>query len=167
MCAKRKKDLEYIWGSVGYIIHLSSMIEQNTMLLISGEEILKEFDKDDMSAFDIVSAISESNKMFRDNSSKKKMLGKLLEQLEKYELFNGHRLIDDLRTASRIRGYYAHEFFKNDLYEKHLENDPLIYKPQLQEDVDFMHRLNEELTSHVKKYQELCNKLFVNTHLKK
>ena len=167
MCAKREKDLEYIWGSVGYIIHLSSMIEQNTVLLISGEEILREFDKDDLSSIDILSAISKSNEKFRKNSSTKMMLGKLIEQLKKYELFNGDRLIDDLRIASQIRGYYAHEFFKKDLYEKHLENDPLFYKPQLQEDIDFMYRLNEELTSHVKKYQELCNKLFANTHLKK
>lgn len=167
MSKKIEKELEYIWGSVGRIIHLSSMIEQNTMLLISGEEILKELDKDDVSSFGILTAISESNKKFRKNSSKKIMLGKLIEQLEKYKLFNGDRLIDDLRKASQIRGYYAHEFFKKDLYKKHLENDPFFYKQQLEEDVIFMRQLNEELVSCVKEYQELCNKLFVNTHLKR
>lgn len=59
MKIKHKKDLEYIWGSIGFIIHLSSLIEHNVKLLISGEELLQIFDNENISIFDLLNAKEE------------------------------------------------------------------------------------------------------------
>ncbi len=158
MKRNKQKDIEFIWQSVGYIIHLSCMIEQNVKLLISGEEFLKEFDEEEINILDLLKAKNKSNELLHKNTDEKKMLGKLIDQLEKYKLYKGSELIKDLRKASGIRGFYAHEFFKNDLKARHLETDPLYYKEQIQNDVSFLYELNEELTTLVSKYKELAKK---------
>ena len=158
---KRKiiKELDYVWGSVGYIIQLSCMIEQNVKMLISGEEVLKELDNIEVSLLDLIGAINESNRKLKENTENRVMLGNLVKQLSGYKLYKNSNLIEDLKKASRIRGFYAHEFFKNDLREKHLENDPLFYKTKLQEDIIFLHELNITLTSHVEEYKHLGEEL--------
>lgn len=162
MRRKHKKDLEYIWGSIGYIMHICSMIEQNVKLLISGEELMHHFDKENVSILDFIEAVDTSNKMFRGNTENKVMLGRLIKQLEKYKLYNDSSLIDDLRKASEIRGYYAHEFFKKDLYLKHLESNPRFYEPKLREDIGYLFELNIDLLDIVKKYKKIISTFMVD-----
>lgn len=92
------------------------------------------------------------------------MLGRLIEQLNKYHLYKDSDLVEKLRKVSRIRGYYAHEFFKRDLYARHLENDPLFYKPQIMEDIDFLYTFNNEFLETIKEYKKLGLKLTLNTN---
>ena len=49
-----------------------------------------------------------------------------------------------------------------DLYTKHLESDPLFYKPQIIEDIDFLYTLNNELLETIKEYKKLGLKLVLN-----
>lgn len=162
MKIKHKKGLEYIWGSIGFIIHLSSLIEHNVKLLISGEELLQIFDNENISILDLLNAKEESNKKYKENDENRLMLGKLIDHLNKYNLYKDSDLVEKLRKVSRIRGYYAHEFFKRDLYVKHLESDPLFYKHQIMEDIDFLYTLNNELLETIKEYKKLSLKLIVN-----
>lgn len=162
MKIKHKKDLEYIWGSIGFIIHLSSLIEHNVKLLISGEELLQIFDNENISILDLVNAKEESNKKYKENDENRVMLGMLIKQLNKYDLYKDSDLIEKLWKVSNIRGYYALEFLKRDLYAKHLESDPLFYKHQIMEDIDFLYTLNNELLETIKEYKKLGLKLTLN-----
>lgn len=56
------KQLEYIFGAIGYIFYLTSLIEYNLVQIIAAEEYIKVFDQDDISFIDIITAKEDSNK---------------------------------------------------------------------------------------------------------
>lgn len=138
------KQLEYIFGAIGYIFYLTSLIEYNLVQIIAAEEYLKIFDQDDISFIDIITAKEDSNKTLHKLTDENKMLGKLITLLEKIPSIDAE-LIDKLRKVSEIRGYYAHKFYKDDLYKNYLEKNPLIYKKSISKDINFIFEVHNEV----------------------
>ena len=138
------KQLEYIFGAIGYIFYLTSLIEYNLVQIIAAEEYLKVFDQEDISFIDIITAKEDSNKTLHKLTDENKMLGKLITLLEKIPSIN-IELIDDLRKVSEIRGYYAHKFYKDDLYKNYLEKNPLVYKKKINKDISFIFEVHNEV----------------------
>ena len=145
---KKKKQLskqqEYIFGAIGYIFYMTSMIEYNLVQVIAAERYLQVFDKEDLSYIDVISAKEDSNRTLHELTDGHKMLGKLIDILEKDTSIDGG-LIERLRKVADIRGYYAHQFYKEDLYKNYLEKTPLIYRKQLREDVGFIYSVHMEV----------------------
>ena len=56
------KHLEYIFGAIGYVFYLTSLIEYNLVQIIAAEEYLKVFDQEDISFIDIITAKEDNNK---------------------------------------------------------------------------------------------------------
>ena len=139
------KQFEYILAAVGYIFYLTSLIEYNLVQLIAAEKYLQVFDKEDISFIDIINAKKNSNKTLHDLTDENRMLGRLITLLEKTQSVKDPELISDLRHVAEIRGYYAHEFFKEDLRNGYLEKEPLKYKKKLNEDVDFIFAVHNML----------------------
>ncbi len=137
------KQLDYILGAIGYIFYLTSLIEYNLVQIISAEKYLQVFDKDDIEFIDIIKAKEESNRTLHELTSENKMLGKLISLLEKTSNVDDG-LISDLRRVSEIRGYYAHQFFKDDLYVRHLETNPLFYKKMINNDVTLIYKVHRK-----------------------
>lgn len=138
------KQLEYIFGAIGYIFYLTSLIEYNLVQIIAAEEYLKVFDQEDISFIDIITAKEDSNKTLHKLTDENKMLGKLITLLEKIPSIDTE-LIDDLRKVSEIRGYYAHKFYKDDLYKNYLEKNPLVYKKSISKDINFIFEVHNEV----------------------
>lgn len=151
------KQIEYILGSIGYIFYLTSLIEYNLIQIIAAEKYLQVFDKDDIDYIDIINAKEESNRTLHQLSKDNLMLGNLITFLERNTNIDKN-LISDLRTVSTIRGYYAHRFFKEDLFEKHLETDPLFYKTKINNDVSFIYKVHSETVEIDKDNRYIANK---------
>lgn len=135
------KQQQYIYGAIGFILHLSSLIEYNLIQLISAEKYLSVFDKETFTLEDIEEAKNNSDEELHKLTNGKNMLGKLIDKIESTNIFD-ESFINGLRRASEIRNYYAHRFFKEDLYSKYMDNCPLIYKKQINEDVGFLYHIN-------------------------
>lgn len=138
------KQLEYIFGAIGYIFYLTSLIEYNLVQIIAAEEYLKVFDQEDISFIDIITAKEDSNKTLHKLTDENKMLGKLITLLEKIPSID-IELIDKLRKVSEIRGYYAHKFYRDDLYKNYLEKNPLVYKKRINKDINFIFEVHNEV----------------------
>lgn len=138
------KQLEYIFGAVGYVFYLTSLIEYNLVQIISAEKYLQVFDTNDLTLIDIINAKEESNKTLSDLTNENRMLGKLITLLEKTNNFD-ERLISSLRKVADIRGYYAHQFYKDDLKSNYLETNPIKYKKGLNNDIDFIFSVHLEV----------------------
>lgn len=151
------KQLEYIFGSIGYIFYMTSLIEYNLVQIIAAEEYLKIFDQEDISFIDIVSAKEDSNKTLHKLTDENKMLGKLITLLDKIPNID-KGLINDLRKVADIRGYYAHRFYKEDLYKNYLEKTPLVYKKRINNDVSFIYEVLNEVIEIDKTYRMVAKR---------
>ena len=151
------KQLEYIFGAIGYIFYLTSLIEYNLVQIIAAEEYLKVFDQDDISFIDIITAKEDSNKTLHKLADENKMLGKLITLLEKIPCIDTE-LIDKLRKVSEIRGYYAHKFYKDDLFKNYLEKNPLVYKKGIGKDINFIFEVHNEVAEIDEAYRMVAKK---------
>lgn len=149
------KQQQYVYGAIGFVFHLTSLIEYNLIQIIAGEKYLSVFDKEEFSFEDIENAMIDSNKELHNLSNSKNMLGKLIDKIESVNVFDKD-FINDLRKASQIRGYYAHQFFKDDLYKGYMEKDPLRYKKRMSDDIGFLYQLNYGLTDMDKENRKLA-----------
>jgi len=138
------KQLEYIFGAVGYIFYLTSLIEYNLVQIISAEKYLQIFDKEDITLIDIASAKEDSNKTLHKLTEGNNMLGQLITLFGKISYIDDS-LIANLREVSRIRGYYAHQFYKEDLRCGYLEKTPIKYKKKINKDVAFIYSIHKEV----------------------
>lgn len=125
---------------------------------MSGEKYLKVLDNENVTIKDINSGAEESNKTLHELRSRKLMLGGLIKLLKKEDIFEDNFLAD-LQKVSEIRGYYAHQFFKDDLYSLHLENDPLYYEEKINNEIDFIYRVHEDIYETEQQYREIAEKL--------
>ena len=154
--------MEHIWASVGYIIHITSLIEYNLINLIAGDTYLQVFDKDSFNLEDIKSAAKSSNDVLHDLSNSKSMLGKLIGILKKNHPIFDESFLNDLSKVSDIRGYYAHQFFKEDLWNRYLETNPYKYRKKLREDVGFVLMIHYQVLDIDRRFRELAKKSFLN-----
>ena len=151
------KQLEYIFGAIGYIFYLTSLIEYNLVQIISAEKYLQVFDKEDISFIDIIAAKEDSNRTLHELTEANKMLGRLITILENNVCIDDE-LITKLRKVAGIRGYYAHQFYKEDLHKNYLEKTPLRYKKQISKDVEFIYLVHIEVFEIEKQYRALAKK---------
>ena len=58
------QDLQEVWGKVGFIVHLSQMVEYNLANILSADELLRGFDTDNsMRIVDYNELVQKSNEM--------------------------------------------------------------------------------------------------------
>lgn len=135
--------LQELWGKVGFIVHLSQMVEYNLANTLSADELLREFEeRDSMCTIEYNEFAKKSNELYRTLSTK--TLGSILNRAEKIKFFDedGLKL---LREACSKRNYVVHHLFRDDLNSKHLESDPQFYFEELETTIGLLHEINEVL----------------------
>ena len=137
------QNLQELWGKVGFIIHLSQMVEYNLANILSADELLREFEeRDSMCIIEYNKFAEKSNALYRMVSTK--TFGAILNRAEKIKFFteDGLKL---LREACSKRNYVVHHLFRDDLNSKHLESDPQFYFEELETTIGLLHEINEVL----------------------
>ena len=133
-----------VWGKVGFIVHLSQMVEYNLANVLSADELLRKFEeRDSMCTIEYNEFAEKSNKMYQRLSITP--LGGILKQAEKVMFFNEDG-IELLGEACAKRNYVVHHLFRDDLNSRHLETDPEFYFEELENTIAILHEINEVLT---------------------
>lgn len=139
-----EEKLEKIWGSVGFIMHLSQLIEYNIVNIIAGHKFLKDAKaQKSMNIEEYERKAIASNKILH-NLSYKKTMGTVINAAKDIQLFD-EELTNKLDAIKEKRDYYAHIFFKEQLFTKDMENDPDILLDQLSQDVNDLKEVNDRL----------------------
>ena len=137
------QNLQELWGKVGFIIHLSQMVEYNLANILSADELLREFEERDVMCIIEYNEFAEkSNALYQTLSTK--TFGAILNRAEKIKFFteDGLKL---LREACSKRNYVVHHLFRDELDSKHLESDPQFYFEELETTIGLLHEINEVL----------------------
>ena len=137
------QSLQELWGKVGFIVHLSQMVEYNLANILSADELLREFEeRDSMCTIEYNEFAKKSNELYRTLSTK--TLGSILNRAEKIKFFDedGLKL---LWEACNKRNYVVHHLFRDDLNSKHLASDPQFYFEELEITIGLLHEINEVL----------------------
>ena len=138
------QNLQELWGKVGFIVHLSQMVEYNLANILSADELLREFDTDNsIRIVDYNELAQKSNEMYHKLSGIP--LGGILRQAKKVKFFNEDG-IGLLEKACKKRNYVVHNLFRDDLKLRHLETDPEFYFEELENTIEILHEINEVLT---------------------
>ena len=138
------QNLQELWGKVGFIVHLSQMVEYNLANILSADELLRGFDTDNsMRIVDYKELVQKSNEMYHKLSGIP--LGGVLKQAKKVNFFNEDGL-ELLEKACKKRNYVVHNLFRDDLKPRHLETDPEFYFEELENTIEILHEINEVLT---------------------
>ena len=138
------QNLQELWGKVGFIVHLSQMVEYNLANILSADELLRGFDTDNsMRIVDYNELVKKSNEMYHKLSGIP--LGGVLKQAKKVNFFNEDGL-ELLEKACKKRNYVVHNLFRDDLKPRHLETDPEFYFEELENTIEILHEINEVLT---------------------
>ena len=138
------QNLQELWGKVGFIVHLSQMVEYNLANILSADELLRGFDTDNsMRIVDYNELVQKSNEMYHKLSGIS--LGGVLKQAKKVNFFNEDGL-ELLEKACKKRNYVVHNLFRDDLKPRHLETDPEFYFEELENTIEILHEINEVLT---------------------
>ena len=138
------QNLQELWGKVGFIVHLSQMVEYNLANILSADDLLRGFDTDNsMRIVDYNELVQKSNEMYRKLSGMP--LGGVLKQAKRVNFFNEDGL-ELLEKACKKRNYVVHNLFRDDLKSRHLETDPEFYFEELENTIEILHEINEVLT---------------------
>ena len=142
---KTNQNLQELWGKVGFIVHLSQMVEYNLANILSADELLREFEeRNSMCTIEYNEFAKKSNKMYLKLSAIP--LGGILKQAEKVKFFNEDG-IELLEKACKKRNHVVHHLFREDLQLRHLETDPEFYFDELEATIELLHGINEVLTN--------------------
>ena len=138
------QNLQELWGKVGFIVHLSQMVEYNLANILSADELLRGFDTDNsIRIVDYNELVQKSNEMYHKLSGIP--LGGVLKQAKKVNFFNEDGL-ELLEKACKKRNYVVHNLFRDDLKPRHLGTDPEFYFEELENTIKILHEINEVLT---------------------
>lgn len=138
------RKLKALWGKVGFIVHLSQMVEYNLANILSADELLREFEEPHFAPLIEYNKLAQkSNELYHKLSCIP--LGGILKQAKKVKFFNEDG-IELLEKACQKRNYVVHHLFRDDLEPKHLENDPQFYFDELENTIETLHEINEVLT---------------------
>ena len=139
-----RKKLKMLWGKVGFIVHLSQMVEYNLANILSADELLREFETDNtVHIINYNNLAQKSNEMYHKLSGIP--LGGILKQAKKVKFFNEDG-IELLEKACKKRNYVVHHLFRDDLKPNHLESNPQFYFEELETTIGLLHEINEVLT---------------------
>ena len=139
-----RKKLKMLWGKVGFIVHLSQMVEYNLANILSADELLREFETDNtVHIIDYNNLAQKSNEVYHKLSGIP--LGGILKQAKKVKFFNENGL-ELLKEACNKRNYVVHHLFRDDLKPNHLESDPQFYFEELETTIGLLREINEVLT---------------------
>lgn len=134
-----------VWGSIGFIVNLSQMIEYNLANILGLNEILSAFDEiDSINFIDYNDLVKKTNKWYEKLT--KKELGKLQGFIEEKNIFTKD-FINEIDHIREERNYFIHHIFKDDLFSKEFQNNPKQYILRLQNLVDRMNEINLEICS--------------------
>ena len=137
------QNLQELWGKVGFIVHLSQMVEYNLANILSADELLRGFDTDNsMRIVDYNELVQKSNEMHHKLSGIP--LGGVLKQAKRVNFFNEDGL-ELLEKACKKRNYVVHNLFRDDLKPRHLETDTEFYFEELENTIEILHEINEVL----------------------
>lgn len=127
-----------VWGSIGFIVNLSQMIEYNLANILGLNEILSAFNEiETMNNVDYNELVKKSNKWYE--TLIKKELGTLQNFIKQKNIFT-EDFINEIDHLRKERNYFIHHIFKDDLFSKEFQNYPKQYIPRLQ---DLIGRMNE------------------------
>ena len=147
-----------LWGKVGFIVHLSQMVEYNLANVLSADELLRKFEeRDTMRIVEYNEFAKKSNKMYHKLSGKS--LGGILKRAEKIDFFNREGL-KLLQEACKKRNYVVHHLFRDDLKLKHLETDPQFYFEELETTIRLLYEINEVLLKIFKQQKQEFNLIY-------
>lgn len=138
-----KSSYEKVWGSVGFVVNLSQMIEYNLANILALNEILLTFDNEEsMYEFEYAKLLNKTDEWYKKLD--KLELGKVLKEIKKKDIITEEfiKYLDEIRTE---RNFFVHNMFKEDLFTKEFQNNPKKFIPRLQELVRKMNAANEEL----------------------
>ena len=153
-----EEKLEKIWGSVGFIMHLSQLIEYNIVNIIAGHKFLKDVKaQKSMNIEEYERKAMSSNKILH-NLSYKKTMGNVINAAKDIQLFD-EELTNKLDAIKEKRDYYAHIFFKEQLFTKDMENDSDILLDRLSQDVNDLKEINDRLMEIDAKQREEAKKI--------
>ena len=139
----KKHYYKKVWGSIGFIVNLSQMIEYNLANILGLNEILSTFDEiDSMNLIDYNDLMKKTNEWYEKLT--KKELGKLQGFIEEKNIFTKD-FINEIDHVREKRNYFIHHIFKDDLFSKEFQNNPKQYIPRLQELVYRMNEVNNVL----------------------
>lgn len=139
----KKHYYKKVWGSIGFVVNLSQMIEYNLANILALNEILSSFDKQDsMYVFEYNELVERAENWYKILS--KKELGKHLKEIEKKNIFTDD-FVKEIDKVREERNYFVHHVFKDDLVSKEFQNNPKQYIPRLQELVYRMDAVNKAL----------------------
>ena len=139
----KKRHYKKVWGSVGFIVNLSQMIEYNLANILALNEILVAFDEEEsMCEFEYAELLRKTEEWYKKLD--KCELGKVLNEIKNKNIITEEFIsyLDEIRIE---RNYFVHNFFKEDLFTKAFQNNPKQFIPRLQDLVGKMHVANEEL----------------------
>lgn len=154
----KKYYYERVWGSIGFIVNLSQMIEYNISNILSIDEILSTFENEDsMYSFEYKRLVESAERWYEFLT--KRELGTLEKILKEKEVFED-AVIQEIDFVREERNYFVHQIFKDDLKTKEFQNNPKQYIPRLQELVGRMNNLNEVLCEIFKKMKKEINLIY-------
>ena len=150
-----------VWGSIGFIVNLSQMIEYNLANILALNDVLSAFDEtESMYVFEYNELVEKTEEWYKKID--KLELGKLLNDDKKYKCYDKIRkiltepFINYLNEIREDRNFFVHNFFKEDLMTKEFQNNPKQFITRLQDLVGRMNAANEELVSI---FQDLQNEV--------
>lgn len=144
-----EKQLEELFGKVGFIVNLSQMIEYTLANILAFDELLREFNKNDlMCLFDHLAV--RANKWYTKLS--KQSFGYGLRRAQELDFFTADSQ-ERLQNICEERNFVIHHLFKDDLKTQHLETDPSFYFERLESLIEDMYQANEDLNE-IFKYQK-------------
>ena len=145
--------LEKIWGSVGFIMHLSQLIEYNLVNIIAGYKFLKDVDAQKQMSFDEYKKRAIASNKILNNLGTDKTMGQVVGAAKDAHIFD-EELTKRIDAIKERRDYYAHTFFKEQLFTKDMENNPDILLDMLVEDIGELNSINSQLLEIDQKQRE-------------
>ena len=140
---RMKKQLVELWEKVGFIVHLSQMVEYNLANILAFDEILREFEiTDSMFVFEYNEFVKRANNWYKELS--KRTFGGNVKRAKEIKFFT-EESEELLLKAIEKRNYVIHSLFKDDLKNKYLETNPKYYFNELEETISLLNSINESL----------------------
>ena len=138
-----EKQLFHLWGTVGFIVNLSQMIEYTLANILAFDELWRELEeKDSVFVFEFNEFADKAHKWHKTLESKP--LGYGIKRAKKLGYFD-NKSQKRLNAMCKERNYVIHRLFKDDLTKTYLETEPKFYYERLEKLIEEMNAINEDL----------------------